>query len=192
LGSFQIQTFPFLFSLFPSFQLRRAEFLFPIQPSWPNQQRIPAQQPSFEPATPFSRRQTGPACRSTFYPLPCFPHLGSAPHRAAAPRPRVRGTGHFPPSGRPACRGTGARSHASRIRPGRGNTSFTPCHTHLCNLACAKGGTALPRPPGRSKPGQLGVFTSQFAVPGFKSEGGGRDPDVQATNPIGVFPFHFS
>jgi hypothetical protein len=84
LGSFQIQTFPFLFSLFPSFQLRRAEFLFPVQPSWPNQQRIPAQQPSFEPATPFSRRQTGPACRSTFYPLPAS--LTSDPHRTGQPR----------------------------------------------------------------------------------------------------------
>jgi hypothetical protein len=100
----------------------------------------PINQP-LNPLPPFSRRQTGPACRSTTHPHPCFPHLGSVPHQAShAAAARVR-DGTLSPSGRPARRGTGARSCASRNRPGR-EIPLLPRATHLCILACAKGSGA--------------------------------------------------
>jgi hypothetical protein len=43
-----------------------------------------------------------------------------------------------------------------------------------------------PRPPGRSKLGQLGAFASAFAAPCFKSKER-LLPGAQATNPFGVF-----
>jgi hypothetical protein len=184
LGSFQIQTFPFLFHLFPSFQLRRAEFLFPVQPSWPNQQCVPAHQPSIEPATPFSRRQTGPACRSTFYSLPCFPHLRSAPHqasRAAAARAR---DGTLSPFGRPARRGTGARSRASRIWPGR-EIPLLPCATHLCILACTKGERRCLGHPGGQSRGSLGFSPRRLRCQGSKAREEAETQTSKLPTPLG-------
>jgi hypothetical protein len=119
----------------------------------------------------------------------CFPHLGSAPHRAAAPRPRMRGTGHFPPSGRPARRGTGARSHASRIRPGRGNTSFTPRHTHLCNLACAKGGSGAASAAQAVKAGAAWGFRLVVCGARVQKRGRRQRPRRPSYQPHWGFPF---
>jgi hypothetical protein len=71
-----------------------------------------------------------------------------------------------------------------------GKNLFYPRATHPCVLACAKEGAAPPRSPGRSKPGQQGDFALPLRRRGSKARGGGREPAVKATNPIGVFPFH--
>jgi hypothetical protein len=117
-------------SFFPNLISRpRAGFLFPDQPSRPNQQRISAHLPTFKPATPISCRQTGPACRSTTHPHPCFPHLGSAPHQEShvAAGPHAEGP---------------VRAHA-RVESGPGREiPLLPRTTHLYILACAKGSGA--------------------------------------------------
>jgi hypothetical protein len=63
----------------------------------------------------------------------------------------------------------------------------TPLHLSLC-----KGGSSAASAARAVQAGAAWGFRLAVAVPGFKSEGGGREPDVQATNPIGVFPFLFS
>jgi hypothetical protein len=94
--------------------------------------------------------------------------LTSDPHqasRAAAARAR---DGTLSPSGRPAHRGTGARSRASRIRPGQ-EIPPLPRATHLCILACAKGERrCLGRPGGQSR-GSLGFSPCRLRCQGSKA-----------------------
>jgi hypothetical protein len=179
-------------SFFPNLISRpRAGFLFPDQPSRPNQQRISAHLPTFKPATPISCRQTGPACRSTTHPHPCFPHLGSAPHQeshVAAARAR---DGTLSLSGRPARRGTGARSCASRIRPRTGNTPFASRHTPLHLSLCKGERCCLGRPGGQSR-GSLGLSPRRLRRQGSKAREEAETQTSKLPTPIGVFPFLFS
>jgi hypothetical protein len=102
---------------------------------------------------------------SPFFPPP---RIRTAPgDRAAAAR-----TGWDALPVRPARtpRDRCARTRVSRTRPRAGFSSFAPA-PHTPATWPARRRAVPPRPPGRSKPGQPGVFTATLAALGFKGKG---------------------
>jgi hypothetical protein len=89
--------------------------------------------------------------------------------------------------GDPHAEGSGALARESN--PDRGGILFYPRATSLWPRPHKGGGRAATVARAVQAEAAKG-FRPAVAVPGFKSEGGGRGPAVQATNPIGVFPFH--
>jgi hypothetical protein len=158
----------------------------------------PAQQPS-RPQQPSNQTLSlflaslaagqGPLVNLCF-PLPVFsfllrlhPTTGQSSRIAQGAR-----DGTAAPARRPAHRGIG-RARA-RVEPGPGGGMlFYPRATSLWPRP-HKGGGGAATVARAVQAGAAKRFRLAVVAPGFKSEGGGRGPAVQATNPIGVFPFH--
>jgi hypothetical protein len=190
LESIKIQTLPLLVHLkffFQIWSLDHGPSL--IDPAGPTSSKS---RPINQPLTPLPFLSPTDRARvsvnNSFSSL--LPSPRTAPHQASHAAAAGARDGTPFPSGRPARRGTGARAHARRIRPRTGVTPFAPAPRTSASWS-AQRGAEPPRPPGRSKPGQLGAFASTIAAPRFKGRGAEtRAPKLPT--PIGVFPFLFS
>jgi hypothetical protein len=143
---------------------------FPVRTYQPNSPRSRPTKPHPLPLLATSRRRLGPTHQSTT-------HLNPHPF---IPSPRIRTAPGGSCCGR-ACGGWDgllarlartprerrARVHPNRTRPRRDLPHLPPLRAPLQPGLRA---SVPPRPPGRSKPGQLGAFASTFAAPGFKSK----------------------
>jgi hypothetical protein len=188
LGSFQIQTFPFFFSPYTFFSTlisrARARLLFPVQPSRPNQQRIPAHQPFIKPTTPFlspTDRARVSVIHSSLSLLPS-PRIRTAPGK---PRRGRACAGRDTLPIRPAHTPRDRSAHTRESNPAwTGNTSFTPRLTPL-HLSLREGERrCLGRPGGQSR-GSLGFSPRRFRCQGSKAREEAETQTSKLPTPLG-------
>jgi hypothetical protein len=191
LKSIQIQTLNFILILKLNSKaelLNWAVFPFPVRSSRPNPLQIAAHQTNPNLATFSPADSLGPRVGQPLTPILTFLSPASDSHRNGRPVPRPCARDGTPsPSGWPARRETGARAHASRTRPREGFTPFAPA-TRAPATWHARRRAVPPQPPGRSKPGQHGVFAATPTAPGFKGKGKLR-PRRPSHQPLWGFPF---
>jgi hypothetical protein len=190
-GKFPNSNLPLFISPYSFFQTlisrARAGFLFPVQPSRPNQQRIPTHQPSIKPATPFLSptdwsRVSVKHSSSSLLPSPRICTAPGKPHRGRA----CAGRDTLPV--RPARTPRDRSALTRESNPAQtGNTSL-PCATHLCILACAKGSGAATA--ARAvKPGAAWGFRLVVCGARVQKQGRRRRPSRPSSQPHWGFPF---
>jgi hypothetical protein len=187
-GKFPNSNLPLLISLYSFFSTlisrARAEFLFPVQPSRPNQQRVPAHQPSIRPATPF----LSPTDRARVSVNLSSPSLLPSPRIRIAPGKSHRGhacAGRDTLPVRPARTPRDWSAHTRESNPAwTGNTSFTPRHTPL-HLSLREGERrCLGRPGGQSR-GSLGFSPRRLRCQGSKAREEAETQTSKLPTPLG-------
>jgi hypothetical protein len=160
-------------------------FPFPVLSSRPSPLQTAAHQTYPKPCYLSPAESLGPRVGQPLTPILAFLSPTSDSHRTGRPRRgRAHGMGRSPRPAGPHAEGpVCAHEHESNPAPGR-ECPFCPRGVCPCIVAGAEE-AGPPRPPGRSKPGQIGVFAPTFAAPGFKGKARLRPERPSHQPPLG-------
>jgi hypothetical protein len=188
LKSIQIQTLNLFLILKLNSRLnyRAGPFSFPVRPRRPNPLHIAAQQIYPYPFLSFLSPTAGTHVSDDLSSLSSsfLSPASDAAARGDPRRSRVR-AGWDARLVRLARTPRGRCAHARESNLPRGGTSpFAPALRAPASWL-ARREQAPPRPPGRSKPGQIGAFAPTFAAPGFKGKRGQRPGRPSPQPPLG-------